>query len=396
MTIIFEFSKNHFSNPSGRSAADGPGLLPDMYTGRFPEEQGVLEELKEFAHNHVANHAGLFHPQAFPSDLFRMMGERGLLGAPDLVSIARGSALLASESGSLGFAAAWATQSLIPLVLDQAAGLPEEVKAGVSTGDTIIALAVSEPKVGAHPKYLGCRATRITGGWLLDGEKAYVTNGPIASHVAVLAITDSCEGRKAFSCFLVPAATPGLTRVDHPQLDYLRPAQHCGFRLQDCQLPESALIGQPGKGYEDIALPFRRIEDMTGASALIAVLGRAARQAAQILGPRFSDETGLVFGELAGIETTLEMLNEVVFKALEAGSPEMDAASLHLIAIHDLARRYIELVRGMGIKDDSVQCVLHDVEKYLDIARMARQTQKARLGQSYFIPVKDFSGKNVE
>lgn len=363
----------------------------------MPEERSLLEQLRQFARERVAGHPGLFHPQEFPFDLFRAMGEARLLGQTDLGSIARGDAVIAEETGSLGFASAWAGQSMVPLVLDTRAGLPSAVKAGVPTGETVISLAISEPKAGAHPKHLAATATRVSGGWKLDGEKAYVTNGPIASHLAVLAITDASGGRKRFSFFLVPAGTPGLKRIDHPQFDFLRPAQHCGFRLEGCMVPESALIGTPGKGFEEIALPFRNLEDAAGIGGLIAVLRHAGRRLAARLPAPITDEMALALGELAGLETAMQALDDQLIGMLEAWNTETDEAGIRLVAIRDLARRQAALLREIGPQgDEAVNRILRDVEKSLDIARAARQIRKARLGRSVFAPAQSASGKQEE
>jgi acyl-CoA dehydrogenase len=357
--------------------------------GCVPEERSLLEELRRFARERVGGHPGLFHPQDFPSDLFRAMGERRLLGATDLGTIARGDAVIAQETGSLGFASAWAGQSMVALVLDRKAGLPSAVKAGVPTGETVISLAISEPSAGAHPKHLAATASRVSGGWKLDGEKAYVTNGPIASHLAVLAITDATSGRKQFSFFLVPTGTPGLTRIDHPQFDFLRPAQHCGFRLESCVVPEGALIGTPGKGFDEIALPFRNLEDAAGIGGLIAVLRHASRRLADRLPAPITDEMAVVLAELAGLETAMQALDEQLIGMLEAWNTETDEAGIRLVAIRDLARRHTSLMRKLGTQgDEAVNRILRDVEKSLDIARAARQIRKARLGRSVFAPGK--------
>lgn len=346
----------------------------------------MLERLRQFARDRAASHPGLFHPQDFPSDLFRAMGEARLLGATDLGTIARGDAIIAEETGSLGFASAWAGHSMVPLVLDRKAGLPAAVIAGVPTGETIISLAISEPKAGAHPKHLASTATKVSGGWKLDGEKAYVTNGPIASHLAVLAITDATGGRKQFSFFLVPTGIPGLTRIDHPQFDFLRPAQHCGFRLEGCVVPEAALIGTPGRAFDEIALPFRNLEDAAGIGGLIAVLRHASRRLAARLPASITDEIALALGELAGLETAMEALDNQLIGMLEAWNTETDEAGIRLVAIRDLARRHASLLREIGVQgDEHIGRVLRDVEKSLDIARVARQIRKARLGRSVFL-----------
>jgi acyl-CoA dehydrogenase len=354
----------------------------------------VLVKLKEFARDRVAHHPGLFAPQTFPSELFDEMGNSGLLGFTNLGDIARGGAILAGETGSLGFATAWIGQSLVPLALARFASLPDDLRQGVKTGAALIALAISEPKAGAHPKYLTAQATRIANGWMLSGEKAYVTNGPIASHIAVLAITGNAASRKEFSTFLLPITAQGLSQVAHPQFDFLRPAQHCGFKLENCFVPESALIGRPGQGYTDVAIPYRSLEDAVGIGSLMAVLDRAATSTAQARGAGLSDEQAIALGELAGLHTALEALYAPVLAAIPTWDIGSDAVSISLVAIHDLARRYIAMLQNIGINgDESISRMLRDAENYLNIAQNARQKNKERLGRSYFIHMQDLSGK---
>jgi acyl-CoA dehydrogenase len=357
-------------------------------------EHFVLEKLKDFARSKAAAHPGLFHPQEFPTGLFQEMREEGLFGAQDLVTTARGAEILAAETGSLGFSIAWMGQSLIPLMLEKYASLPGELKAGILNGSIIIALAISEPNAGAHPKYLKTTAEKIPGGWKLDGEKAYVTNGPIASHIAVLAVTGSTpEGRKSFSCFLVPENAKGITRLDHPQFDFLRPAPHCGFKLEGCEVCESDLLGTQDTAYEKIALPFRSLEDAVITGAVIAVLNRATMRTASVLGNSLSGEGAVLFGELAGIETALAALNRRLLLALRTWDTNTEIMALSLIAMYDLARRYVELLRTVtSDQDEHTTRILRDVDKFLNITWKARQSRKVRVGQQYFISTKDFSG----
>src|ERR1700760_367369 len=63
----------------------------------------------------------------------------------------------------------------------------------------ITAVAISEPKVGAHPKLLTTRADGAADGFRISGEKAWVTNGPLAAVFIVLAITAEDAGRKRYS-----------------------------------------------------------------------------------------------------------------------------------------------------------------------------------------------------
>lgn len=348
----------------------------------------MIDKLRAFAREKLAGQAGLWHPQDFPLDLWRAMAAEGLLGrgldegAAGIATIAEGSAAIAEATGSLGFASAWAGQAMVPLMLSQKASLPDGLLQKARAGEAVIALAISEPKAGAHPKHLATAATKVNGGYRIDGEKAYLTNGPIATHVAVLAITDLVEERKAFSIFLVPMGAPGMTLVNHPQFDFLRPAQHCGLKLENCVVPESALIGRPGHAFDDVALPFRNLEDAAGIGGLIAGLRHARAELGVKLGP-VEDDAALTLGEIAGIEAALQLLGGAILQALARWQTETDVVGALLVAMRDLARREATLLRGLGAdRDPHAARILRDVEKSLDIARMARQIRKAKLGRS--------------
>jgi len=345
----------------------------------------LLESLRDFARQRLVNHPGLYDPQNFPVELFVEMGEKNLLGFTDLELIAHGSAILASESGSLGFATAWMIQSLVPLILSKYANLPEEIKTDVKNGVINIALAISEPGAGAHPKFLQTTALKVEGGWRLDGEKSNITNGPIASHIALLAITEIVQKQKRFSMFLVPVQTPGISIIHQSQFDFLRPAQHCGFILSNCLVSRDCLLGQPGEAFETIALPFRNLEDAISMIAMISTLSLASSRSARVIKPFLTDEISLQLGELAGIETALTALAPLLINALKTWNLETVTVDLQLVAMRDLLRRAIQILGNIQKQNNEpVNPILWDMEKMLDIGRKARQLKKSRLGYTYF------------
>src|SRR5438045_3649434 len=70
-----------------------------------------------------------------------------------------------------------------------------------------------------------------------DGEKAWVTNGPIADLFIVLAISGRDGERKRYSAYLVPREAPGLEIIATKPLGFLRPSPHCGLQLQAVRVP---------------------------------------------------------------------------------------------------------------------------------------------------------------
>ena len=131
----------------------------------------------------------------------------------------------------------------------------------ILNGDSLCALAISEPKVGAHPKHLSCNAVKQGDTYIINGEKAFVSHGPYADRFIVLAITEQVQGRNYFSSFLVPANTAGLQRMPAQPVKGLQPSSHCNIVFSDCQVPSSTLLGTAGHAFEEISLPMRTLED---------------------------------------------------------------------------------------------------------------------------------------
>src|ERR1700733_29167 len=96
----------------------------------------------------------------------------------------------------------------------------------------LASVAISEPRVGAHPKLLTTRAEEDGDGYCIFGEKAWVSNGPLAEVFIVFAVTAVVEGRKRYSAFLVPRDTPGLSINEAAEYRALAPSRHCGLRLE--------------------------------------------------------------------------------------------------------------------------------------------------------------------
>ena len=86
-------------------------------------------------------------------------------------------------------------------------------------------------------------ALRGQGGWVLNGEKTYISNGGIADVYVIIARTGEGPGAKGLSAFLLPADAPGLRVMDRIEVMAPHPLAHLG--LHDVVLPEGALIGRP-------------------------------------------------------------------------------------------------------------------------------------------------------
>jgi alkylation response protein AidB-like acyl-CoA dehydrogenase len=115
-------------------------------------------------------------------------------------------------------------------------------------GTLIAAHGMSEPGSGSDALSLGTTATRTDGGWVLRGTKTFVTNAPESDLFVVFATTDRELGFAGVTAFLVGRDAPGLT-VGRPLSKMgLRTSPMGEVFLEDCEVPDDALLGQPGGG----------------------------------------------------------------------------------------------------------------------------------------------------
>ena len=293
-------------------------------------------------------------------------------------AIAREKAALVERTGLLGEGGVLAGRQVVARFFIEGFGTAEQRAAWLPH---IASVAISEPRVGAHPKRLTTRAEEDADGYAIFGEKAWVTNGPLAAVFIVLAITSVEDGRKRYSAFLVPRDTPGLSIDEAPQYRALAPSRHCGLKLDDCRVPRSALLGSPGNAYETMALPFRDVEDAVGTFGLLGVFRYLLSRFAQLSGA--SDEAALSLGGLAALTAVFGETAEVVAAALDAGELARRAAAL--VGLRVLATDILQQARAHRdafgpAADDAIERVFDDLDVSLSVARGPRMARQARLG----------------
>lgn len=142
----------------------------------------------------------------------------------------------------------------------------------VASGEAIAAFALSEPDAGSDAAALTMRATRTDGGWRLDGEKMWISNGGIADFYCVFARTDAAVApAKGITGFLVPATTPGLRVAE--RIDVMSPHPLARLAFDGCVIADSHRLGAPGEGF---ALAMRTL-DIFRVSVAAAAVGFARR-----------------------------------------------------------------------------------------------------------------------
>ena len=226
-------------------------------------QQEVQLRARQFAEQEVAPVAREADERGeFPLHLVKRMAELGFLAGPvdpiyggsgmDSVSYA----LLCEELGRVdssvrGFLTVHA--SLVSLCIqDWGTEIQKEHYLPLlASGEWIGCYALTEPEAGSDAASIEMTARDEGGYFVLNGEKIWITNGLSANLAIVFASMDRSLGRKGICAFLVETDNIGFHRWPMPgkELGH-RASEHAHITLQDCRVPKSALLGQPGEGFK--------------------------------------------------------------------------------------------------------------------------------------------------
>ena len=259
------------------------------------DEQRVIQDtFARFCDEQIAPQAAaLDEAHAFPRSLFRQLGELGFFGMRYPESVG-GAGLALTEfclaltevaRGSMSLAGAVAMQSLMGTKFLHALGnadIVERLFKAALRGDRIGAICMTEPNAGSDLESIATTATRVDGGYLINGQKTWITSAPVADFFTVFA---RAGDEKKLTIFLVEKDFKGLTvgREIHKMGVWALPTSEVAF--DDCFVPDSHRLSKEegdGEGYLKKTLAEIRI--ITGAMALgvaRAALDEAVRYAGE-------------------------------------------------------------------------------------------------------------------
>lgn len=144
------------------------------------------------------------------------------------------------------------------------------------SGQAISAFALTEPQSGSDVANSTMTAERDGNGFVLNGEKTWISNGGIADVYTLFARTGEAPGAKGLSAFVVTPDLPGFDVVE--RLDTIAPHPLATLRFTDVKIPAGAMIGQPGEGFK-IAMSVLDVFRSTVAAAALGFARRALDEA---------------------------------------------------------------------------------------------------------------------
>ncbi|MFT7595184.1 MAG: acyl-CoA dehydrogenase [Paracoccaceae bacterium] len=253
-------------------------------------------------------------------------------------------------------------------------------------GAAISGFALTEPGSGSDVAATKMTATRDGDGFVLNGEKTWISNGGIADVYTVFARTGEAPGARGLSAFLVPADTPGLSVVE--RLEVIAPHPLARLRFEDVRVSGAALIGQAGSGFR-IAMSVLDVFRSTVGAAALGFARRALDESLnrvrerQLFGAPLGD-LQMVQGHIADMALGVDASALLVYRAAwtkDMGAPrvtrEAAMAKLHATetaqAVIDAA---VQLHGGDGVRKGAIVESLYREIRALRIYEGASDVQK--------------------
>ncbi len=260
----------------------------------------------------------------------------------------------------------------------------------VAAGEAIAAFALSEPDAGSDVAALACAARADGDGYVLDGEKTWVSNGGIADFYVLFARTGEAPGSRGISAFIVDADAPGLEIAE--RIAVIAPHPLARLALRGCRVPRAQLLGAPGEGFK-IAM---RTLDVFRPSVAAAALGFARRAMDEALARAVSRrmfgqtlaDLQLTQARLAEMATTIDGAALLTYRAAwlrDQGRTVTREAAMAKLAATEGAQRVIDaalqLWGGLGVVSGQPVERLYREIRALRIYEGASEVQQLIIGR---------------
>jgi len=237
------------------------------------------------------------------------------------------------------------------------------------------AYALSEAGSGSDAFALASRAELKGSDYVVNGRKLWITNGKEAGVFIIFANIDPIAGYKGITAFLVEKDFPGFTVGKKEDKLGIRASSTCELILEDCKVPKSNVLGEPGKGYKIAIETLNEGRIGIGAQMLGVARGaweHAARYAQERkqFGKSIAEFQGVQF-QLAQAATEIEAVRMMVYNSArmkDAGMNFVKEAAMTKLYASQVAERVaslaVEIYGGYGFTKD------YPVEKYFRDAKI--------------------------
>jgi len=343
---------------------------------------------------------------SFPRSLWNKMGDQGLLGitveeeygGAGLGYLEHSIAMEEISRASASVGLSYGAHSNLCVNQMRRWGTDEQKRRYLPkliSGEHVGALAMSEPGAGSDVVSMKLKAEKKGDRYILNGNKMWITNGPIADTLVVYAKTDSTAGSKGISAFIIEKGFKGFSTAQKLDKLGMRGSDTCELVFEDCEVPEENLMGPLGKGvgilmsgldYERTVLSAGSIGIMQACLDVVLPYVHERKQFGQSIG-----EFQLVQGKLADMYVTTSTARAYTYAVAQAcdrgETARKDAAGAILYAAEKatlVALDAIQLLGGNGyINEYPTGRLLRDAKLY-EIGAGTSEIRRWLIGRELF------------